>query len=235
MDENEGFDQENNAFASMSEVYLNEKQEKVQQKWKKKESFHKQQKNKDIEKWETNRMLQSGAISQTNPDEDFEDEENEARVHLLVRHIVPPFLDGRITFTKQFEPVIPLKDPTSDMAIVCRKGCKSVRFYREQKERKQAHEKVNKLAGTKLGDILGIENKSDREKETNEDDSIDYKKNQQFAEHMGDKSEAVSDFAKVLTMKQQREFLPIFAIKEEVNKCLILLLKIIKIFFMLIF
>lgn len=225
MDENEGFDQENNAFASMSEVYLNEKQEKVQQKWKKKESFHKQQKNKDIEKWETNRMLQSGAISQTNPDEDFEDEENEARVHLLVRHIVPPFLDGRITFTKQFEPVIPLKDPTSDMAIVCRKGCKSVRFYREQKERKQAHEKVNKLAGTKLGDILGIENKSDREKETNEDDSIDYKKNQQFAEHMGDKSEAVSDFAKVLTMKQQREFLPIFAIKEEVNTYLNSLLK----------
>lgn len=161
-------------------------------------------------------MLQSGAITQTSPDDDFEEEENEARVHLLVRHIVPPFLDGRITFTKQFEPVIPLKDPTSDMAVVCRKGCKSVRFYREQKERQKAHEKVNKLAGTKLGDILGIENKSDREKPT-EDDSVDYKKSQQFAEHMGDKSQAVSDFAKANTLKQQREFLPVFAVKEEVR------------------
>lgn len=46
MDENEGFDQENNSFASMSETFLNEKQEQIQRKWKRKESFHKQQKNK---------------------------------------------------------------------------------------------------------------------------------------------------------------------------------------------
>ena len=32
-----------------------------------------------------------------------------ARVHLFVHNIVPPFLDGRIVFTKQFEPIIPLK------------------------------------------------------------------------------------------------------------------------------
>lgn len=34
----------------------------------------------------------------------------------------PPFLDGRVVFTKQAEPVMPLKDPTSDMAIIARKG-----------------------------------------------------------------------------------------------------------------
>ena len=168
---------------------------------------------KDVEKWETNRMLQSGVVSCVDPDEDFE-EENEARVHLLVRHIVPPFLDGRITFTKQFEPVIPLKDPTSDMAIVCRKGCKSVRFYRDQKERKQAHDKVNKLAGTKLGNILGV--KQVKEAADTEED-VDYKKSAQFADHMNEKTEAASDFAKVHTMRQQREFLPVYAIKEEVN------------------
>ena len=158
-------------------------------------------------------MLQSGVVSRVNADEDFE-EETEARVHILVRHMFPPFLDGRITFTKQFEPVIPLKDPTSDMAIVCRKGCKSVRFYREQKERQQAAEKVNQLAGTKLGNILGIEKKSDKET-VNEEDSIDYKKDQQCADHLAGKSEAVSDFAKKNTMKQQREFLPVYAVKEE--------------------
>lgn len=217
MDENEGFDSENNSFALMSEQFLNEKEEKIIQKWKRKVSFHQQQRNKDVEKWENNRMFQSGIASQTGPDEDFDEGENEARVHIIVRHIVPPFLDGRITFTKQFEPVIPLKDPTSDMAIVCRKGCKSVKHYREQKERKQAHEKVNQLAGTKMGNILGIEQKSDREVDNGEGDSIDYKKSAQFADHMGDKSEAASDFAKHNTMKQQREFLPVYAIKEEVN------------------
>ena len=58
--------------------------------------------------WETNRMLRSGVVAKTDYDEDF-DEENEARVHLLVYNIVPPFLDGRIVFTKQPEPVVPVK------------------------------------------------------------------------------------------------------------------------------
>ena len=68
-----------------------------------------------------------------------------------------------------------------------------------------------------MGNLLGVKNTSDKEKVT-EEDSVDYKKNQQFAEHMGDKSQAVSDFAKRNTMKEQREFLPVFAIKEELLK-----------------
>ena len=62
----------------------------------------------DNDKWETNRLLTSGIVLRTDIDEDFE-EESEAKVHLLVHNIVPPFLDGRIVFTKQPEPVIPVK------------------------------------------------------------------------------------------------------------------------------
>lgn len=216
MDENEGYDQENNSFASMSETYLSDRRDHLEKKWKRKVSFHQQQRNRDVEKWETNRMYQGGAVAHLEQDEDFV-EENEARVNILVHHMFPPFLDGRITFTKQFEPVIPLKDPTSDMAIVSRKGCASVRRFREQRERQQAHSKVNDLAGTKLGNLLGVENKSDKELVT-EDDSVDYKKSQQFHDHLADKSEAVSEFAKRNTMKQQREFLPVYAVKEELLK-----------------
>ena len=165
--------------------------------------------------------MQSGVMSQSAHDDDF-DEESEARVHIIVRHMFPPFLDGRITFTKQFEPVVPLKDPTSDMAIVCRKGCQSVRRYREQKERALAAAKVNNLAGTKLGNLLGVENKSDKEVSSADggggEEAIDYKKSQQFADHMADKSEAVSEFAKHNTLKEQRQFLPVFAVKEELLK-----------------
>ena len=54
----------------------------------------------DIEKWETNRMIQSGVVTKVNIDQDFDDE-SESRVHLLVTNLVPPFLDGRIRFTRQ--------------------------------------------------------------------------------------------------------------------------------------
>ena len=62
----------------------------------------------DNDLWETNRMLTSGVVQKLDVDEDFEDDQ-EAKVHLLVHNIVPPFLDGRIVFTKQPEPVIPVK------------------------------------------------------------------------------------------------------------------------------
>lgn len=62
----------------------------------------------DNEKWETNRLLTSGIVQQVDVDDDFEDEA-ESKVNLLVSNVVPPFLDGRIIFTKQPEPVIPVK------------------------------------------------------------------------------------------------------------------------------
>ncbi len=48
-----------------------------------------------------------------------------------------------------------------------------------------------------------------------EDRDVDYKTDQKFSEHMT-KQEAVSDFAKKKSFKQQRQFLPVFAIREEV-------------------
>lgn len=45
-------------------------------------------------------MLTSGVVQRLEVDEDFE-EDNATKVHLLVHNLVPPFLDGRIVFTKQ--------------------------------------------------------------------------------------------------------------------------------------
>jgi len=58
-----------------------------------------------------------------------------ARIHLLVRDLKPPFLDGNIIYTKQLEAVQPIKDPSSDMAVVARKGSRLVREKRERQER----------------------------------------------------------------------------------------------------
>ena len=48
-------------------------------------------------------------------------------------------------------------------------------------------------------------------------EDVDFKKDQRFADIMQDKNVAVSDFAKQRTMTQQRQYLPIFAVRNEVR------------------
>ncbi|CAG5128460.1 unnamed protein product [Candidula unifasciata] len=206
----EGYDDEHNPFSGTSKEYTKKKEEELEQRKKKRMSAQQRQINKDNELWETNRMLRSGVVARVNFDEDFDDE-NEARVHLQVLNIVPPFLDGRIVFTKQPEPVIPLRDATSDMALVSRKGCAVVRLHREQKERKKAQKKEWELAGTNIGNIMGIKKKEDDE---NVDESH-YKDDHKFADVMKDKNEAVSEFALKMSYREQRQFLPIFAVRNQ--------------------
>ena len=47
------------------------------------------------------------------------------------------------------------------MAMISRKGCHVVRVHREQKERQKAQHKHWELAGTKLGNILGVKKEED--------------------------------------------------------------------------
>lgn len=48
------------------------------------------------------------------------------------------------------------------MALVSRKGSPLVRAYREQKERKKAQKKHWELAGTAIGNIMGVPKKEDK-------------------------------------------------------------------------
>lgn len=205
----EGYDEMNNPFSAIPEEYTQKKEKELQTKAVKRMSAQQRQINKDNDKWETNRMLTSGVVQKVEYDDDFEDE-TVRKVHLLVHNIVPPFLDGRIVFTKQPEPVIPVKDPTSDMAQISRKGCAVVRRHREQKERKKAQHKDWELAGTKLGNLMGVKQEDEKDKE-----EVNYKSQQQFAEHMKDKNEASSEFAQKKSIREQREYLPIFAVRQE--------------------
>ncbi|XP_062584815.1 pre-mRNA-splicing factor ATP-dependent RNA helicase PRP16-like [Saccostrea cucullata] len=210
----EGYDDDHNPFSGMSSEYTKRKEEEVEKKKKKKMTARQAQHQRDNELWETNRMMRSGVVVRTNYDEDFE-EDNEARVHLLVHNIVPPFLDGRITFTKQPEPVIPVKDPTSDMAQVARKGCAVVRIHRDQKEKRKAQKKEWELAGTKIGEIMGVKKEEEKDDKTLENGDLDYKADHKFADLLKEKTEAVSDFAKRKTIADQRRYLPIYAVRNE--------------------
>ncbi|PVV03992.1 hypothetical protein BB560_001529, partial [Smittium megazygosporum] len=212
--------------------------------------------NQDAQAWERTRLIQSGiAVSQFENDEDLDTVEN--RVHILVHDIKPPFLDGRVVYSTQTNPISVVKDPTSDLAIFARKGSKLVVEKRAQREREKATSAAANLAGTVLGNVLGVKDaeveKEDQEihneqKQNDNSDKTDdqnppkteynessFKKYNRSKSRYGDKntdsskdeledpsksskdnrSEGMTNFSRTKTVKEQREFLPAFACRDE--------------------
>lgn len=59
------------------------------------------------------------------------------------------------------------------MAVVAREGSHLIKKHREQKERKKAMHKDWELAGSKMGQVLGVKSKDDEEER--EDDETNFK------------------------------------------------------------
>lgn len=172
-------------------------------------------------------MLTSGVQSKSHVDLDFEDD-SATRTHILVHDLKPPFLDGRVAYTRQLDPISPIRDPTSDLAVFSRKGSALVRERREQQERAKAAAKMADMQGTTLGNIMGVKEEpqlgaegqnstSLTGKGNKEGEEENYKAGSQFASHMK-KSEGASTFSRTRTLKEQREYLPAFAVREELMK-----------------
>ncbi|CDS41401.1 pre mRNA splicing factor ATP dependent RNA [Echinococcus multilocularis] len=227
-----GYDEGNNPFIDVPDDYVAKKERQLAEARRRKKlrmSARAVQIQKENQAWEINRMLRSGVVERiatgsgggegdpggVNDDEEDLDEEGEARVHLLVKNIMPPFLDGRIIFTKHPEPVMPVKDPDGIMTKVATKGSAMVRYFREQKERRRAQKKEWELAGTRIGEIMGIRRAEGEDGEKDgEWNEASYRESQTFADKIGSqKDQAVSNFAKSKTIKEQRQFLPIFGVR----------------------
>eukprot|EP00833_Pecoramyces_ruminatium_P001303 jgi/Orpsp1_1/1175335/evm.model.c7180000053438.1 len=213
IEEGSTMDETHNPYVEYEEYYQ-KKEEELAKQQAKKMTIRQAQYNQDNNLWETNRMITSGVVQRTEIDMDFDDNQ-EARIHLLVRDLKPPFLDGNIIYTKQLEAVQSIKDPSSDMAVVARKGSRLVREKRERQERIKAQPKSWELTGTKLGNIMGVTNKEQEKENDKVVNDEDYKGESKFAEHLKEKSDAVSSFARSKTIREQREFLPVFAVREE--------------------
>lgn len=172
----------------------------------------------DQEAWENNRLLQSGVAIHKDVKTEFDNEEDN-RVSLIVHHLKPPFLDGRVSFSMQQSTVSTVRDPTSDMAVNARKGSELLRSVREKKEKMKMRERFWELGGSRIGDAMGIakpEEQKEQGPEAMQLGDVDYKESSSFAKHMKEvKSEARSVFAKTKTIQEQREYLPVFSVKEE--------------------
>jgi len=185
----------------------------------------------DNNKWEINRMMTAGAIKSIDQDDGNLDEDDECRIIIQVHDIKPPFLDGRIKFTTQMETVQIVRDPNSDLAKLAKKGSAILRVIREKNERSKMRERFWELAGTKMGNVVnanvinskgedvtpstGVGNETEDLTKLNTDGSIDYKAESQYSATMSKKSEGNSDFSRNKTMKEQKEYLPIYSIKDE--------------------
>ncbi|GKC44390.1 pre-mRNA-splicing factor ATP-dependent RNA helicase DEAH7, partial [Tanacetum coccineum] len=175
------------------------------------------QRSSDNTQWEDQQLLRSGAARGIDVQiESYDDEER--RVTLLVHDAKPSFLDGRIVFTKQAEPIIPLKDITSDLAKISRKSSNLVREVHKKLSMHKSRQRFWELAGSKLGNILGVEKSAEQidvdKSLVGEHGEVDFKGDATFARHMK-KGEAVSDFAKSKSLSEQRQYLPIFSVRDE--------------------
>ncbi len=195
------------------------------------------QKQKDVDAWETNRMLTSGVAQRRDMGADFEDDEEATRVHLLVHDLRPPFLDGKTIFTKQLDPVPAVRDYQSDMAVFSRKGSRVVRERRQQRERQRAAKDATNAAGTMLGSIMGVHGDADDDSAlpiAGEDEAARVAKgasaaaaaadsaagtkgSNKFADHMK-KNEGASSFSQSKSLREQREYLPAFAVREDLMR-----------------
>ncbi|KAF9073957.1 P-loop containing nucleoside triphosphate hydrolase protein [Rhodocollybia butyracea] len=200
------------------------KNAEIARKQTKKISARQAQYNADNDLWEANRMTTSGVATRKMVDLDFEDE-SESTVHVMVHDLKPPFLDGRTVYTKQLDPINPVRDLTSDMAIFSKKGSALVKEKREQAERAKAAAKLAALGGTSLGNIMGVKDEEaeaeaeaeKQEKEAKEKGEDNYKGDSKFASHLK-ASSGVSAFARNRTLKEQREYLPAFACREDLMR-----------------
>ena len=209
-------DESHNPFGPGETSWADRKREAAlaEKKVNKRASARAVQKQRDADAWETNRMLTSGVAQRRDYDGDFDDDEEAMRVHLLVHDIKPPFLDGRKVFTKQLEPISAVRDPQSDMAVFSRKGSRVVKEKRQQKERtKQAQEATN-IAGSALGNIMGVKGDEGDSAAPAPGEEESHRGGSKFARHL-QKSEGQSNFSRSKSLKEQREYLPAFAVREE--------------------
>lgn len=173
------------------------------------------QRQKDNDAWETNRMLTSGVAQRRGLGDDFADDDEGTRIHLLIHDLKPPFLDGRTVFTKQLEPVPAVRDYQSDMAVFSRKGSRVVKERRQQRERQRQAQEATNMAGTALGNLMGIkEDEGDSALPIATEDDASKSGGNKFSQHMK-KNEGSSAFSQSKTLKEQREFLPAFAVRED--------------------
>jgi pre-mRNA-splicing factor ATP-dependent RNA helicase DHX38/PRP16 len=199
----------------------------------------------DQDVWERNQLAGSGTQARAALNLDAMGLDVDERAHIVVHNKKPSFLlfdaaNNRVSLSKQKHQVQTVVDPTSDFAVNARKGSELVAARREIQSRNTMRKRFWELGGSKMGKAIGHGGAGDGDEEEEDPDAdyldaesgeVDFRRSSKFrhlvasgsganGKGVGGSSEdnkvhASSAFARSKTVKQQREFLPIFRVREE--------------------
>lgn len=136
-----------------------------------------------------------------------------SRIPITSHFFVPPFLEdvqehlsiiefGNSSSLRSIGPTVdPVKEPLSELAVTAREGSIVVKERKSAREKaKQAKDRSN-LAGTAMGNVLGVQKHQDKPEEDDQDEDDDSEKDENKYE--------------VTSMMSQRRFLPVFSVRNQ--------------------
>ena len=175
---------------------------------------------RDNDRWEHNRMRMVGKSGSVEFDPKADEDHQTNQVQLILHDALPSFMqtngpmaslgtlitnpDKSISSSAKVVSVVePFKDPTSDMAVIARKGSAVVRTIREKKERARLM-KTLEGANTTLGNLMG------------RNGAENFNEDRVFStENEASPALSSSEFTRMKSIKEQRQFLPAFACRSE--------------------
>ncbi|KNB43586.1 pre-mRNA-splicing factor ATP-dependent RNA helicase [Blastocystis sp. subtype 4] len=167
----------------------------------------------DQEKWENNRLQASGVLTQQG---ETTEDVNEDRVSLIVSSIRPPFLSGKIQFTRQIEMVSTVKDPTSDFAVLAKKGSETLKSWMKEREKTRVMNKDRfwELNGSKMGKVMGLREVNEKGDGKDKETDAEMEAENSYSGHLTDAAGS-SLFSQMKSIQEQREYLPIYSVRDE--------------------
>ncbi|KGG50765.1 hypothetical protein DI09_56p30 [Mitosporidium daphniae] len=186
---------------------------------------------KDNQKWELNRLETSGISTgeilesprRYTTRNEIDEDHRHTRSYLIAKEAHPVFLSGwSLPMARGIgQPsgiILPVRDPTSDMATFARKGSALVRAARERKERQRVLASLEG-GGTTLGRIRGVpaneESVEGDGRERPGEELINAEVENEPLPSIGS-----SDFSRSKTIKEQRQFLPAFGVRDTLLRML---------------
>ena len=183
----------------------------------------------DTNKWELNRMITSGVVEKSNYNYQLYDDEDDEENKLLIQinDIKPKFLSGHVILSKQNQKIEIVKDPLSDISRMAKRGSNILRYIREKKEATKYQDNQSE----QNGDLSSVNDQNNGANTKNIFTDLNMNANigieglspelsqaiaeSSYASMLKNKLQAVSEFAKTKTIKEQRESLPIYSVREE--------------------
>lgn len=156
--------------------------------------------NMDANKWEINQLKNSGIIKENSNDNNLEIEDIN-RVVIQATDVRPPFLDNNVELISQNDYLQMTNNDKSEMMKLAKNGSAVLKELRERNERGKMKEKFNQLNdpnNSKTGEVIS---------KNSEIPTIGDQENNLIIQN------STNTIKK--TMKEQREYLPIFSVKKE--------------------